>query len=70
MAIAIAIGSITYILYILYTWRRFKMYCTFNNVHVQDKIADLIEDCVSQKEEKVASEENTQHRGNIRSLPN
>ena len=52
------------------TWRRFKMYCTFNNVHVQDKIAELIEDCVSQKEEKVASEENTQHRGNIRSLPN
>jgi hypothetical protein len=46
------------------------MYCTFNNVHVQDKIADLIEDCISQKEEKVASEENTQHRGNIRSLPN
>ena len=52
------------------TWRRFKMYCTFNNVHVQDKIAELIEDCVSQKEEKVASEKNTQHRGNIRSLPN
>lgn len=46
------------------------MYCTFHSYTVQDKIAELIEECVNKKEEKVASERDTKPRRNIQSLPN
>ena len=32
------------------TWKRFKMYCTFHEVHVQDKIGELIEEHLNKKE--------------------
>ena len=42
------------------TWKRFKMFCTFHEVHVQDKIGQLIEEYLEKKEKNANSNGNIQ----------
>ena len=34
------------------TWKRFKMFCTFHEVSVQDKIGELIDDFLIKRDEE------------------
>ena len=47
------------------TWKRFKMFCTFHEVSVQDKIGQLIDDFL-QKRDKENAKNTTIDKTNIR----
>lgn len=47
------------------SWKRFKMFCTFHEVSVQDKIGQLIDDFL-QKRDKENAKNTTVDKTNIR----
>ena len=47
------------------SWKRFKMFCTFHEVSVQDKIGQLIDDFL-QKRDKENDKNTTIDKTNIR----
>jgi hypothetical protein len=47
------------------SWKRFKMFCTFHEVSVQDKIGQLIDDFL-QKRDKENAKNTTIDKTNIR----